>query len=118
MIIRGLDADHDWTFGKGKQNYKVGTPAIAENIDTRLRELKGNCFFNMGAGVDWLRLLGGKNTKGEIVLSCRSIILASYGVVQINSLSVNVVARGIFIEANVDTIYTQNITQIVEVSNG
>lgn len=117
MIIRNIDSDHDWTFGKGIQNYRVATPAIAENIQTRLLELKKDCFFNMNAGVDWIRLLGSKKSEGEIVLSCRNIILASYGVIQINALSVNVRSRGIFIEANIDTIYTKNVTTILEVPN-
>lgn len=119
MIIRALDTNHDWTFGRGLSDYNRNQKAIAENVQTRLFSFLNDCFFDMAAGIDWFRLLGTKNTESEIVLNCKAIVLQSEGVVRINSLSVSVTrTRRIFIEMNIDTIYTRNFSQLVVVDNG
>ena len=118
MIIRSLDSTHDWQFGKGKQSYEVKAPAIAENIQTRLLSFVNDCFFDRNAGVDWFRLLGDKGTKDEITLSCRAIILQSFGVVRVNSLSAALDAnRHLTLSYNIDTIYTTNLNQSLEILN-
>lgn len=118
MIIRALDGTGDWQFGKGKQSYNYKTDAIAENVSTRLNEFLNDCFFNMGAGLDWLRLLGDKNTMNEIVLTLRSKILQSEGVVRVNSIDAKMSGRrSLTVSYNIDTIYTQNFNQSLEVVN-
>jgi len=119
MIMRALDTDHDWTFGQGLTNYNRDQKAIAENVQTRLYSFLNDCFFDLAAGIDWFRLLGTKGTQNEILLNCKAIVLQSYGVVRVNSMSVNVTeTRRIFIEMNIDTIYTRNFSQLVVVDNG
>ena len=110
MIIRALDANHDWTFGQGKQNYLSSQKAINLNIQTRLLEFLNNAFWNMNAGADWPRLLGTPGTKQEIILTCRAIILQSYGVNAVNSISVSYLGstRNISMEFNISTIYTSS----------
>jgi hypothetical protein len=116
MIIRALDSTNkDWTFGVGKHNYFFDQNAIAQNIETRLLSFYRDCFFDRDAGVDWFRLLGTKTTEQEITLSCRRIILQSYGVVKINSLSVSYTGRRLFITYDIDTIFTSKYSQSVEV---
>lgn len=117
MIIRALDENHDWTFGIGKNNYLSGEKAIEENVQTRLLEFLNDCFFNMAAGIDWMRLLGTKTTEQEIILSCRAVILQSYGVVRVNSISPSLNGRGLTVNYNIDTIYTSQFTQNLEVLN-
>jgi hypothetical protein len=111
MIIRALLAD-DWTFGLGKQNYLFGQQAIAENIQTRLYEFLNDAFWNMPAGLDWPRLFGTPGTKQEITLTCRSIILASFGVTAVNSIQALVDAgtRNLVLSFNINTIYTNNFS--------
>ncbi len=119
MIIRALDTDHDWTFGRGKSDYNRDQKAIAENVQTRLFSFLNDCFFDITAGIDWFRLLGKKDMQNEIVLNCRAIVLQSEGVVRINSLSVSVTeTRRIFIQMSIDTIFTRNFSQLVVVENG
>lgn len=116
MIIRALDGDHDWLFGKGKQSYLYQNNAIAENIQTRLLEFLNDCFFNLQAGIDWIRLLSQKNTRNEIVLSVRSVILKSEGVVQVVSLDANVLTnRELTLSFTIDTIYTRQFSQTVQI---
>ncbi len=118
MIIRALTSDHDWTFGQGKSNYLSNNNAIAENIQTRLLSFLGDCFFDMQAGIDWISLLGTKNTKDEIVLSCKAVISNSYGVVRVNSVDIvatNDIRRAV-ITYNIDSIFSTSFTQSTGVS--
>ena len=115
MIIRALDTNHDFTFGIGKNNYLHGQAAIAENIDTRLLSFVNDCFFDINAGVDWFRLLGTHSTEQEIILSCRRVILQAYGVVRVNRFSVSYTGRTLRLEYNIDTIFTSQFTQALEV---
>lgn len=119
MIIRALDTSHDWTFGKGKENYLSGQLAIAENIQTRLLSVLNNCFFDMGAGIDWFTYMGLPNKNQEILLRTRAVILQSFGVVNINSLNIifSTNTRKANLTYNINTIYTQNFSQNLEVIN-
>ena len=117
MIFRGIDQDTDWLFGKGKQSYFTGAQAIAANIKTRLLSFYGDCFFDVPAGVDWVRLLGTPATQEEIKLSVRANILQAEGVLRINRLDVVLerTTRKVFITYDIDTIYTTSFNQSVEV---
>lgn len=74
MITRALDADGDWTFGKGANDYLSGNPAIAQSLVTRIKSFLGDCFFDAGAGIDWFNLLGSKNQTG-LDFNIRSVII-------------------------------------------
>lgn len=118
MIIRSLDSNHDFNFGRGLQDYLRDNKAIMLNIDTRINSFLNNCFFDMNAGIDWIRLLSRKSTKEELKLSVRRVILGSTGVVQINNLEVELLeGRGVKITYDIDTIYTKRFTQNLEVLN-
>ena len=116
MIIRAIDTLGDWTFGKGKQNYLKTDQAIAENIQTRLLCFFHDCFFDYTSGIDWVRLLGTPGTKTEITLSCRGVILQSYGVTSMNSISVSVDSnrRILNLIYNINTIFTRNFSVIFQ----
>lgn len=115
MIIRSLDGDHDWNFGQGIQTYLTNNDAIAENIQTRLLEILNDCYFNLSAGIDWIRFLSTKGTLQEIQLSCKSVILKSYGVVRVNSITPVLNGRDLLVTYNIDTIFTKQLTQTIEV---
>ena len=53
MTHRILTGDGDWTFGHGLSDIAIDLDAIALNITAKLREWKGNCFFNLDAAIDW-----------------------------------------------------------------
>jgi hypothetical protein len=108
MIVRALDENNDWTFGKGRNNYYRDQDAIAQNIKTRLQEFLGNCFFNLPAGIDWWNLLGSKNQLG-LELAVRTTILNTAFVSAIVKLEValNPVTRLITMTYTVETAYTK-----------
>lgn len=78
MIIRQLSSLHDWTFGQGRNNYVTGNAAVAQNINTRLLMFLGDCFFDLGAGIDWWNFLGSKNQTGlQLAISATIINTAN-----------------------------------------
>ena len=118
MIIRALDTVGDWTFGLGKQNYLFTQSAIVENIQTRLYEFINDAFWDMSSGLDWTRLLGTPGTQQEITLSCRSIILQSYGVTAVNSIasSLDSTTRNLILSFNINSIYTSNFSVQLQIN--
>lgn len=108
MIFRNLDADGDWTFGQGIQNYVSGNEAIGLNIKTRLLSWLYDCFFDQFAGIDWLTRLGAKNQRNALELDLRRVILQSYGVTAINSFSSTLIGRAYVANYSINTIYSQN----------
>jgi hypothetical protein len=107
MITRSLDSSHDWTFGKGRQNYLRADLAIAQSIRTRLMSFLGDCVFDRDAGIDWWRFMGGKERQA-LMAQVRSIILNTGGVLRIPELDVffTPATRGIQIRYEIDTIHT------------
>jgi hypothetical protein len=108
MIIRALDSNGDWTYGKGQNNYNSGNAAIAEDIQTRLASFLGDCFFDTGAGIDWFNLLGAKD-QIAINLAVSAVILNTSNVTGILQLSIvlNSGTRAIVIQYQVVTTYSQ-----------
>ncbi len=119
MIFRALDTNNDWQFGKGKESYLFSQDAIAVNIKTRLLSFLNDCFFDLNAGVDWFTYFGTPGREDEIKLKTRAVILQSYGVVTVNSvlLTVNPVTRASIITYNINTIYSVNYTEDIQVVN-
>lgn len=119
MLIRALDASHDFQFGLGTESYNFGEAAIGENIQTRILSFLNNCYFDMGAGIDWFTFLGVPGQSQQTLLRVQAIILQSYGVVKVNSLSLNIdpLTRRGFLTFNINTIYSQNYVQNLQVIN-
>lgn len=108
MITRALDADHDWTFGKGKNNYLYNNNAVVQNINTRLNSFVNDCFFDRNAGVDWWNLLGGKS-RLAVELAVTTVILNTTGVSGLVELSVILSdTRQVTIVYQVVTVYSRS----------
>ena len=86
MRVRAIDENHDWQFGKGQNDYLQGRAACVQNINTRLYEFLGDCFFNNGAGISWFTLLGSKDQTG-LNLAISAVILNTQDVTGINQLT-------------------------------
>lgn len=82
MIIRNNTPLGDWTFGKGKSDYKKDLDAIKLNIQTRLLSWKEDCFFSLAEGVDYNNLLD-VGTKDLLDSDVKRVILQSEGVLKI-----------------------------------
>lgn len=116
MIIRALDSNGDFTFGKGKENYLSGNSAIGLNVQTRILCFLRDCFFDQQMGIDWKRFMSVPTPPQEVNLSVRAIILQSYGVLKLNSFSVSQpTPRSIIINDNLTTIFSTPYQQSVEV---
>ncbi len=107
MIFRNLDSDGDWTFGSGRGNYVSGNAAIGLNIKTRILSWVGDCFFNQGAGIDWVNRLGSKNQRALLELDLRRIILQSFGVTGIISVATVLNNRNFSANYSVNTTFSQ-----------
>ncbi len=106
MRVRALDSDHDWTFGKGQNNYLTRNAAVVQNIDTRLNSFLANCFFDNGAGIDWFTFLGGTKDTQALALAISSTILKTEDVTGIRQLSISLVNRGVVVRYRVQTSYS------------
>lgn len=117
MIIRNIDANNDWTFGKGKQNYAQEDNAIATNLKTRLQSFLNDCFFDMEAGLDWFNILG--KDREKLLSEVKKCIVTSYGIYRLNDVDVyfDREKREITITYNVDTIYSPNLEGIIGVQD-
>lgn len=110
MIVRALDVNNDWTFGKGRNNYKSGLQAVAQSIQTRLSSFLGDCFFATDQGIDWFNLEGSKKLL-ELNLSINAVIMNTPNVLQMNQVSLLIDEdRDLNIVYDVTTIFGQLIS--------
>lgn len=107
MIVRALDSSGDWTFGSGLNNYFSNIAAVAQNIQTRLLMVLGDCFFATDQGIDWFNFLSSKN-QGALQLAVQTTILNTPGVTGLvsSNISYSPVTRAIFMNYTVTTVYT------------
>lgn len=88
MRVSGLTESGDWTFGRGKANYKTRSEAVRQNVVTRLRSFKNDYFADVEAGGDWLTLFGQRGPESRILREIERIVLQTYGVRSIDKLEV------------------------------
>lgn len=106
MIVRGLDSDGDFLFGKGRNDYKSANKAVAQCIQTRLFSFLGDCFFATDAGLDWWNILGAKN-RIELQLQVNVTILNTPDVTKLVSSEINLSTnRHITLTYTVETVHT------------
>ena len=115
MKFRSLDGVGDWQFGQGLESYALENNAIMLDVKTCVLSFLRDCWFDPEAGIDWLRLLGSSATQQEIKLTVRGIILKCQGVTNVNSIDLSFVNRRLSMSYNINTIFSSNSSQIVEV---
>lgn len=105
-LVRALDSNGDWTFGAGLNNYKQANLAVQQNVQTRISSFIGNCFFDLGAGINWYSFLSGKDSLG-LSLALAAVILNTPDVLGLLQLSFNVTPNRSFqIRYQVQTSYS------------
>jgi hypothetical protein len=113
MRVRALDATHDWTFGKGVNDYKRDLAAVIQNINTRLNSYLGDCFFDLGAGIDWFNFIGSKDQLG-LNLAISAIILNTPEVTGLMQMSLTLnAARNFEVQYVVQTTYSTSAASFV-----
>lgn len=115
MIFRSLDNNGDWNFGQGLESYATDDNAIAFDIQTSILSFFKDCWFAPDAGIDWMRLLGTKSTQQEIQLNIRGTILKVNGVTKVNTINLVYNNRHLSVSYNINTIFSNNSSNIVEV---
>ena len=110
MIIRSIDTNNDWTFGKGKSSYKTNELAVNQNLKTKLQEWKGDCFFDIEAGVDWKNRLAKRSQVAPLQAEIRVVMLKVAGVTEVVNLDLNFnsTSRNLTLNYSIKTIYSTN----------
>lgn len=114
MITRAIDSSGDWTFGKGKSDYRRNQEALKQDIKTKINEWVGDCFFNQNAGIDWQNRLAAGNQESRLEEELTNLILKIDGVINVISLSATRVDRKFSVNYQIETIYSQNAQRIIE----
>lgn len=119
MIIRKVDSENDWEFGKGLASYATDEQAVDENVKTRLLSWVGDCFFDLQAGIDWRARLD-IGQQDELENELKTEILQSYGVVAVLSVDANFSGTTRLFDAtyNIQTIYSQNFQATIQQAAG
>jgi hypothetical protein len=111
MIVRALDTQGDWLFGKGKNDYKTKNPAIAQCVQTGVLSFLGNCFFDMSKGIDWFTYLGGSKDQSIVSLAVATTIINVNGGQSVTgvkrlSISLDSITRVFRVSYQAQTIYS------------
>lgn len=86
MITRALDANGDWTYGSGQQNYLLAEAAIEQNIVTTVQSWVGDIYYATAFGVDWYNRLD-VGQQNNLVQEIKQVVAGCYGVVGVLSIS-------------------------------
>lgn len=113
MIIRNLDVNSDWQFGKGIQDYKRDLAAIELNIQTRVKSWKSDCFFALAEGIDYNNFLD-VGTKNFLDSDVKRVILQSEGVIKITEYesSLDRDSRDFTATATIITIFGTSVIEV------
>ena len=90
MRVSGLDEDGDWRFGRGLAVYISRGDAVRQNVVTRLKSFRSDFFLDVDANIDWIDLLGRRETKDEILRAVERVTLSTDGVTTITKLDIEV----------------------------
>ena len=118
MSVAELDANQDWTYGRGKNGYITGVKEVEQNVITRILEFVDDWFLDVTAGINWIGLLGAKNTQEALEASIKRRILETAGVAAITSFNVinDVTTRRLQVDYTITTIYNVDINNSLGVS--
>ena len=117
MRVNGIDSDSDFVFGRGKASYKTKSPAIAQNVLTRLRSFTNDWFLDTESGIPWLELIGTKGNLDAIKQAISGTVLQTLGVITISRLDVieDRKNRAIKIYLTYNDVFNNNIVQSLEI---
>lgn len=115
MIFRNLDADGDWTFGRGKNDFLREQDAIGLNIKTRIMSWLNDCFFAMNEGIDWATRIGSKNQKDLLDADLKRVILSSENVTGLLSFESSVLNRKYTADFSVETVFSKSYTDKITI---
>lgn len=106
MLFRTLDANGDWTFGTGISGFLTDLEAMTANLKTKTKQWKGECFFDLSAGVDWNNYLD-IGTKNLLDSDLVRVWTSTDGVLRVDSYqsTLDAINRKLTVTASIATIY-------------
>ena len=106
MKTRAIDTAGDWQFGRGIQSYVTEKNALKQNLSTRLKSWKNDCFFDMDSGVDWGNFMD-IGRKVFLDIDIKRVILQTEGVLRISSYAstLDADARSLVVTVSVGTTF-------------
>lgn len=104
MSVRALDANGDWNFGKGSQSYFRDLNEIRQNIATRVKMWRGDCFFAPDEGVDYNNYFD-PGAIDFLDADIRRVILQTSGVLSMRDFSSQLTNREYTATVSVVTIF-------------
>jgi hypothetical protein len=116
LRYRKLDADGDYLFGSGFDNFYIDQPeAVAQAVATRLKLWLGEWFVDQTIGMPWLTEVVGTGTMSLYDGAIRSHIIDTQGVRRIVNYSsiLNRDARALRVTALIDTVYGRTTLTVV-----
>lgn len=88
MRYRALDANGDYSGGRGQGNFLINSPAcVAQSVLTRLKLWQGEWFLDLTEGTPWLQQVLGKFSKPIYDLTIKTRVLGTQGVTSIVNYS-------------------------------
>lgn len=106
MRIRNVDINWDWNFGHGQTDYSRTLKAIELDIQMRLKEWYGDCYFNLERGIPWNIRLGTHNQKELLDEDVQNTVLSVEGVLNIFNFTSSVTGRRYTCQFEVFTVYS------------
>lgn len=108
MRYRKLDANRDYSFGRGQTDFLINSPeAVAQAIRTRLDLATGEWFLNTAEGTPYSSQILGNNTYSIYDTAIKERIVGTEGVVGITDYTSNFnpSSRSLSVTATVETLY-------------
>lgn len=112
MRTRRLDADWDWTFGRGKEDYCDTTESVEQRIQQILRCYTQDWFLDMDYGLNWLGMMEKPVDWTGLETGIKGQILSEYGVNSIDSfeMAFDPNTRKVVYTVQVNDIYHNTLT--------
>lgn len=116
MTVSALDSNDDWTFGRGRANYKKRSNEVRQNVKTRIKCFVNDWFLDIRDGIPWYDLLGKRGTQDEILREVERRVLTTFGVRTIERLEVGGNANRVLnIILKFTTIYDDTVDENIKV---
>lgn len=116
MRYRKLDANGDYSFGRGLGDFYIDNSAVvAQSIVTRLKLWTGEWFLDVTEGTPWIQEIVGIRAPTTYDAAIRDRILKTNGVLSLESYtsSRNTVTRKLTVTARVKTIFSPDPVPVV-----
>lgn len=108
MRIRNVTKGWDWSFGNSQSDYVRNEYAVILDIQMRLKEWFGDCFFALRNGIPWRERLGNHNQKELLDADVLNTIQNTQGVLNVFDFVSSTDGRRYRAQCNVYTQYTDS----------